>query len=63
MIAFLTYRAAFSYSSEETGGTKDAFSFLQNEFGTFVLSLVALGMVMYGVFLLINARYRDMKRV
>lgn len=63
VIAFLTYRAAFSYSSDEAGGTKDAFSFLQNEFGTLVLSLVALGMVMYGVFLLINARYRDMKRV
>ncbi len=63
VVAFLTYRAAFSYRSEEAGGTKDAFSFLQNEFGTIVLSLVALGMMMYGVFLLINARYRDMKRV
>ncbi|WP_237701663.1 DUF1206 domain-containing protein [Algoriphagus machipongonensis] len=63
VIAFLTYRAAFSYSSEVAGGTKEAFSFLQDEFGTIVLSLVALGLAMYGIFLLINARYRDMKRV
>jgi hypothetical protein len=63
VIAFLTYRAAFSYSSEEAGGTKDAFSFLQDEFGTLVLSLVALGLTMFGIFLLINARYRDMKSV
>ncbi len=63
VIAFLTYRAAFSSSSEEAEGTKEAFSFLQNEFGTIVLSLVALGLAMYGIFLLFNARYRDMKRV
>ncbi|MFC5625413.1 DUF1206 domain-containing protein [Algoriphagus winogradskyi] len=63
VVAFLTYRAAFSYSTEEAGGTKDAFSFLQDEFGTIVLSLVALGLAMYGIFLLINAWYRDMKRV
>ncbi|WP_339875654.1 DUF1206 domain-containing protein [uncultured Algoriphagus sp.] len=63
VVAFLTYRAAFSYSSDEAGGTKDAFSFLQDEFGTLVLSLVALGLAMYGIFLIINARYRDMKSV
>lgn len=63
VVAFLTYRAAFSYSSDEAGGTKDAFSFLQDEFGTLVLSLVALGLAMFGIFLLFNARYRDMKRV
>ncbi|RAI84851.1 DUF1206 domain-containing protein [Algoriphagus yeomjeoni] len=63
VIAILTYRAAFSYSFEEIRGTKDAFSFLQDEFGTIALSVVAIGMMMYGIFLLINARYRDMKRV
>ncbi|MBN3584691.1 DUF1206 domain-containing protein [Algoriphagus aestuarii] len=63
VIAFLTYRAAFYYNSEEAGSTKEAFGFLQNEFGTFVLSLVALGLTIYGIFLIFNARYRDMKRV
>ena len=63
VIAFLTYRAAFSYNSEEAGGTKDAFSFLQNEFGTLVLSAVAIGLTMYGIFLMIKARYRDMTMV
>lgn len=63
VVAFLTYRAAFFYNSEEAGGTKEAFSFLQNEFGTVVLSLVAIGLAMYGIFLIINARYRDMTSV
>lgn len=63
VIAFLTYKAAISYSSEEAGGTKDAFSFLQDEFGTLALSVVAIGFTMYGIFLMVKARYRDMTMV
>lgn len=60
VIAFLTYRAAYFYNSEEAGGTKEAFSFLQNEFGSIVLSAVALGLTMYGLFMIIKGIYRDM---
>ncbi len=63
VIAFLTYKAAFFSSSEKAGGTKDAFSFLQNNFGTIILSLVAIGLAMYGIFLIVKARYRDMTMV
>lgn len=63
VIAFLTYKAAFFSSSEQAGGTKDAFSFLQNNFGTIVLALVAVGLAMYGIFLIVKARYRDMTMV
>ena len=34
IIAYFTFRAAFTANSESAGGTKQAFDFLQNEFGT-----------------------------
>lgn len=60
VIAFLTYKAAFFSDSDKAGGTKEAFSFLQNEFGTIILAVVSLGLMMYGVFLVVKARHRDM---
>lgn len=35
----------------------DAFSYIQNEFGSFVLGLVAVGLVAYGVYMFIKARH------
>lgn len=58
IIAFLTFRAAFTSDSDNGGGTKEAFDFLQNEFGTVVLGVIALGLVLYGIFMLIKARHR-----
>ncbi len=63
IIAFLTYKAAFFSNSEHAGGTKEAFSFLQNKFGTIILALVAIGLAMYGIFLIVKARHRDMTMV
>ena len=58
IIAYLTFRAAFTNNSDESGGTSEAFDFLQNEFGTLILGIIALGLVMYGIFTLIKARHR-----
>lgn len=63
VIAFLFYKAALTSSSDQAGGTKDAFSFMQNEFGTVVLALVSVGLLMYGIFILVKARHRDMTMV
>ena len=60
IIAWLTFRAAITSNSDNGGGTKDAFNFLQNEFGTYVLAVIALGLILYGIFILIKARYREM---
>lgn len=59
IISFLTFKAAFTANSNKAGGTKDAFQFLQNEFGTIVLIVIAVGMMAYGVFMLVKARYRE----
>lgn len=58
IIAYLTFRAAFNNNSGESGGTAEAFDFLQNEFGTLMLGIIALGLLLYGVFTLITARHR-----
>lgn len=60
MIAYLTVRAAITYDASKAGGTKDAFAFIQNEFGSVVLGIIAFGLAAYGVFMLIKAGQRKM---
>lgn len=60
IIAFLLFRAAYFLNPNEAGGTKEAFSWLQNELGTVVFSLIGLGLAAYGLFMLIRARYPHM---
>ena len=60
IIAYLTFSAALHYDSNKAGGTEEAFHFVQNEFGTFILFLIAAGLLSYGIFMLIKARYRKM---
>ncbi len=63
VIAFLFYKAALSFSSEQAGGTREAFGYLQNQFGTIVLAVISAGLIMYGVFLIVKARHRDMSMI
>jgi len=57
----LIFKAAFYSNSNAAGGTKDAFSFLQNEFGTLILALIAIGMLAYGFFMIVKARYKTLE--
>jgi hypothetical protein len=59
IMAFLMFRAAFSGNMDQVGKT-DAFSYLQNEFGTVVMGIIALGLVAYGVFMMIKAKYSSL---
>ncbi len=60
VISFLIFKAAFSANSSKAGGTKDAFSFIQNEFGTIVMAVIALGLFAYGIFMIVKARYKTL---
>ena len=60
IIAFLIFRAAYFLNPDEAGGTKEAFSWLQNTLGTVAFSFTGLGLVAYGFFMLIRARYPHM---
>ena len=60
VIAYLTVRAAITYDASKSGGTKDAFNFIQNEFGGLVLGVIALGMLAFGLFLIFKASQHKM---
>lgn len=63
VIAFLFYKAASNMSSSSAGGTEDAFKFLQDSFGTIVMGIIALGLVAYGVFMIIKAKEQEMEDI
>ena len=59
IMAFLMFRTAFSASSEKVDKTQ-AFGFLQNEFGSIVMGIIAIGLIAYGVFMMIKAKYSSL---
>jgi hypothetical protein len=60
IIAYMFFRAAWTSNSNEAGGTSEAFYFLQNEFGAIALVVIALGLVMYGIFYFLTAKHRQL---
>lgn len=56
LMAYLTLKSGLSSGSNVSTQT-DAFSYIQNEFGSIVLGIVALGFVGYGIYMLIKAKY------
>jgi hypothetical protein len=58
IIGYFFLRAALHHNANEAIGTKEAFSFLENTFGTVLMGIVALGLVGYGVFMFVKGRYQ-----
>jgi hypothetical protein len=60
IIAWLIFKSAIHSSAEEAGGTGNAFQWLESSpFGSYLLGVLALGLVCYGVFNFIRARYES----
>lgn len=57
IMAFLTVRAGVTIRNEEVSTVKDAFQFLNFEFGALILSGVAIGIICYGLFMMVKAKY------
>jgi uncharacterized membrane protein YiaA len=58
LIGWLFIKAAFHKNSSEAGDTSKAFKFLEEaSYGTYLLAIVAVGLICYGVFNFIRARY------
>jgi hypothetical protein len=63
IIAFLGMRAAMHASSKEAGDTSKALSTLASaSYGSYLLAAVALGLMCYGFFNLIRARYENFEQ-
>ncbi|KYG72232.1 uncharacterized protein DUF1206 [Roseivirga ehrenbergii] len=58
VITFLTLKGAISANPDEVDGTNEAFHFLEETFGTIILAVIAFGMIAFGFFVLLKAKYR-----
>lgn len=58
ILAWLVFKAAFQSDSGEAGGTGKAFHFLEAaSFGSYLLGALGIGLICYGVFNFIRARF------
>lgn len=58
IIGYFLFHAALLSSPDEAQGTGAAFSFLENKFGSFMMALVAVGLIGYGAFTFVKAKYQ-----
>ncbi|HKJ06655.1 MAG TPA: DUF1206 domain-containing protein [Flavobacteriaceae bacterium] len=56
LMAYLTLSSGLS-SSNSISTQTDAFSYIQNEYGSFVLAIFAIGLLGYGIYMFIKAKY------
>lgn len=60
LLAWLFFRAAVRSNASEAGDTSKAFSFLQDAaYGPYLLAAISLGLICYGAFSLVRARYES----
>lgn len=59
IIGYLFIKAALHSNPEEAGGTSGAFRFLEEStYGSWLLGAVALGLICYGIFMFMRAKYQ-----
>lgn len=57
LIGFFVLTAAWQYDSSESGGVGETLQWI-GSFGPWVLGIIALGLLAYGIYMFIKARYR-----
>jgi hypothetical protein len=58
IIGYFLFHAAWVSNPDEAQGTGAAFDFLENNFGSVMMALVAVGLTAYGVFTFVKAKYQ-----
>ncbi|SHG41202.1 protein of unknown function [Salegentibacter echinorum] len=62
ILAFIFIRGAVASNTSNLKGTTDAFSFLQeSNYGSWLMGIVAAGLVCYAIYVVMLARYRKFK--
>jgi plastocyanin domain-containing protein len=60
VIAFLMLKAAWHANATQAGGSVEAFQFIeQSRYGSYLLGIVGLGLIAYGFFNFVRARYEN----
>jgi hypothetical protein len=57
IIGYFFFHAAIDANPREVQDTEGAFSFLRKNFGSFLMGAVALGLIGYGIFMFVRAKY------
>jgi len=59
IIGWLFLKAALNSNPQQAGGTSSAFQFLEtSSYGSYLLGAVALGLICYGIFMFMRAKYK-----
>ena len=58
IVGYFFVRGAIHSNSSEIADTKEAFGFIENTFGSLLMGIVAIGLVCYGIFMFVKARYQ-----
>ncbi len=62
ILGWMFIKAAFHANAKEAGGSDEALGWLQqSSYGTILLAAVAIGLICYGVFMFLRAKYQEFK--
>jgi hypothetical protein len=58
VIGYLLWHAGITSNPNDAKGTDGAFAFLENTFGSVLMMTIAIGLVGYGIFMFVKAKYQ-----
>ena len=61
IVGYFLVRAAIDSNPREADGTREAFDFLQQNFGNLLMGIVAVGLIAYGIFMFVRARHENIR--
>ncbi len=62
ILGWMFIKAAFNANAKEAGGSDEALGWLQqSSYGSILLAIVAIGLICYGVFMFLRARYQSFR--
>lgn len=59
VFSYLFFKVIIGWSSTVPEGTEEAFTFLSLEYGTWTMGIVAGGLALYGLYLILSAKHRN----
>ncbi len=59
VFSYLFFKVLIGWSNDVPKGTEEAFTFLSLEYGSWTMGIVAGGLAIYGLFLMLSAKHRN----
>lgn len=58
ILGYLLIQGAMNMNPGQGQSTDEAISFVENKFGSVLMAVIALGLVAYGIFMFVKAKYQ-----